>query len=118
MKAGSKPHLWNVSNVSLTYAFSENLKRDFNTNYDNTKTWTGSLNYNYTFASKGIEPFKKWKPVEKNKNFAIIKDFNLFLLPKNISFSNEYSRIFNQRQIRNNLVPDYEFQPVYLKDLI
>ncbi|MCX6197236.1 MAG: cell surface protein SprA, partial [Flavobacteriia bacterium] len=115
LKAGSKPQLWNVSNVSLTYAFSENLKRDFNTNYDNTKTWTGSLNYNYTFASKGIEPFKKWKPVEKNKNFAIIKDFNLFLLPKNISFSNEYSRIFNQRQIRNNLVPDYEFQPVYLK---
>ncbi|NBP75374.1 MAG: cell surface protein SprA, partial [Crocinitomicaceae bacterium] len=115
LKAGSKPKLWNVSNVSLTYAFSENLKRDFNTNYDNTKTWTGSLNYNYTFASKGIEPFKKWKPVEKNKNFAIIKDFNLFLLPKNISFSNEYSRIFNQRQIRNNLVPDYEFQPVYLK---
>ena len=49
LKAGSKPHLWNVSNVSLTYAFSENLKRDFNTNYDNTKTWTGSLNYNYTF---------------------------------------------------------------------
>ena len=115
LKAGGKPHLWNISNFSLTYAFSEDLKRDFNTNYDNTKTWTGSLNYNYTFSGKAIEPFKKWKPVEKNKNFAIIKDFNLFLLPKNISFSNEYSRIFNQRQIRNNLVPDYEFQPVYLK---
>ena len=115
LKAGSKPHLWNISNFSTTYAFSENLKRDFNTNYDNTKTWTGSLNYNYTFSSKGIEPFKKWKPVQKNKYLTIIKEFNLFLLPKNISFSNEYSRIFNQRQIRNNLVPDYEFAPIYLK---
>ena len=66
-KSGAKPHFWNVSNWSATYAFSENTKRDFNINYDRTKTWTGALNYNFTFPGKAFEPFKKWKPVQKSK---------------------------------------------------
>ena len=36
-------------------------------------------------------------------------------MPKNISFTNDYSRIYNERQVRNNLVPDYEFDPIFLK---
>ena len=114
-KAGAKPHFWNISNWSATYAFSENLKRDFNINYDRTKTWTGALNYNFTFPGKAIEPFKKWKPVQKSKWLQLVKDFNLFLLPKNISFTNDYSRLYNERQVRNNIVPDYKFAPVYMK---
>jgi len=115
IKAGAKPHFWRVSNWSATYAYSELLKRDFNTRYDITKTWNGSLNYNYTFAVKPWEPLKKWKPVQKNKNLQLVKDLNIFLLPKNMSFTNEFARIYNERQIRNNIVPDYEFAPVYLK---
>jgi cell surface protein SprA len=114
-KAGAKPHFWNISNWSATYAFSENLMRDFNINYDRTKTWTGALNYNFTFPGKAIEPFKKWKPIQKSKWLQIIKEMNFFLLPKNISFTNDYSRIYNERQVRNNIVPDYKFAPVYLK---
>ncbi|MFM7301535.1 MAG: cell surface protein SprA, partial [Crocinitomicaceae bacterium] len=72
-------------------------------------------NYNYTFAVKPWEPFKKWKPVQKNKNLALVKDFNLYFLPKNMTFTNEYARVYNERQIRNNIVPDYEFAPIYLK---
>ena len=36
-------------------------------------------------------------------------------MPKNISFTNDYSRIYNERQVENNLVPDYEFAPIFLK---
>ena len=36
-------------------------------------------------------------------------------MPKNISFTNDLMRSYNERQIRNNLVPDYEFAPVYVK---
>jgi cell surface protein SprA len=114
-KAGAKPHFYRISNWSASYAFSENLKRDFNINYDKTKTWTGALNYNYTFASKAYEPFKKWKPVQKSKWLQIIKETNIYLMPKNISFTNDYSRIYNERQVRNNLVPNYEFDPIFLK---
>jgi cell surface protein SprA len=114
-KAGSKNHFWRISNWAASYAYSENLQRDFNTKKDLTKTWTGALNYNYTFKGKPFQPFKKWKPVQKSKYLKLIKDFNLFFMPKNISFTNDYSRIYNERNVRNNLVPDYEFDPIFLK---
>lgn len=115
VKAGAKPHFWRISNWSSSYAYSENMRRDFNTNYDRTKTWTGGLNYNYSFTAKPIEPFKKAKFVQKSKWLALIKDMNFFLTPKNISFTNDLLRSYNERQVRNNLVPDYEFNPVYVK---
>ncbi len=114
-KAGAKAHFWRISNWSASYAYSENMRRDFNTNYDKTKTWNGGLNYNYSFAAKPLEPFKKMKFVQKSKWLALIKDFNLYLTPKNISFTNDVLRSYNERQVRNNMVPDYEFKPVYVK---
>jgi cell surface protein SprA len=114
-KAGATAHFWRLSNWSANYAFSENMRRDFNTNYDKTKTWNGGLNYNYSFAAKPFEPFKKMKFVQKSKWLALVKDFNLYLTPKNISFTNDLLRSYNERQVRNNMVPDYEFQPVYVK---
>ena len=114
-KAGTKPQFWSVSNWSATYAFAENIKRDFNIKSDMTRTWTGALNYNYTFAGKPWEPFKKWQPAQKNPWLKPLKDFNLYYLPKNIAFTNDYSRIYNERQVRNIIVPDYDFDPIYLK---
>ena len=114
-KAGSKNHFWKISNWAASYAYAENLQRDFNTKKDLTKTWTGALNYNYTFKGKPFQPFKKWKPVQKSKYLKLVKDFNLYFMPKNISFTNDYSRIYNERHIRNNLVPEYEFEPIFLK---
>ncbi|MEY4604015.1 MAG: cell surface protein SprA [Bacteroidota bacterium] len=115
LKAGAKPHFWRIANWSTNYAYSENMRRDFNTNYDRTKTWNGSLNYNYSFTAKPFEPFKNAKFAQKSKWLAIVKDMNLFFTPKNISFSNDLLRSYNERQVRNNLVPDYEFAPVYVK---
>jgi cell surface protein SprA len=113
--AGSTPHFYKISNWSANYAFAENLRKDFNTKYDRTKTWTGGLNYNYSFNTTPFEPFKKVKFMQKSKWWAIIKDMNLYLMPKNISFTNDLSRVYNERQIRNNLVPDYNFKAVYVK---
>ena len=113
--AGSTPHFWKVSNWSTSYSYAENLRKDFNTKYDRTKTWNGSLNYNYSFNAVAFEPFKKVKFMQKSKWWTIVKDINLYLTPKNIAFTNDVTRIYNERQIRNNLVPDYEFHPVYVK---
>ncbi len=115
LRLEQKRIFYRVSNWSASYAYAENLKRDFNINYDKTKTWTGALNYNYTFASKAYEPFKKWKPVQKSKWLKLVKETNIFLMPKNISFTNDFSRIYNERQVRNNLVPSYEFAPIFVE---
>lgn len=114
-KAGAKPHFYRISNWSATYAFAQVNKHDFNIKSDLTKTWTGALNYNYTFPGKAIEPFKKIKAIEKSKWLQIIRETNFFLMPKNIAFTNDYSRIYNERQVRNIIVPDFDFDPVYLK---
>lgn len=115
LKAGAKNRFWRISNWSLNYAYSEHFKRDFNTNFDETKTWSGNLNYNYSFNAKPIEPFKKVKFMKKSKWWALIRDMNFFLTPKNVSFSNDVLRTYNERQVRNNIVPDYEFDPVFIK---
>lgn len=115
LKAGATAHFWRISNWSANYAYAENLRRDFNTKSDLTKTWTAGLNYNYSFTAKAFEPFKNNEFLKKSKWFTLIKDFNLYLTPKNISFTNDILRTYNERQVRNNMVPDYEFQPVYVK---
>lgn len=114
-KAGAKPAFWRISNWSASYSYAENLKRDFNTNYDRTRNYTSALNYNYTFTGKAFEPFKKWKPVQKSKWLVLVRDFNVFLMPKNLTFTNDFLRMYNERQVRNNLVPNYQFNPVFLK---
>lgn len=115
LKAGADNHIWRISNWSANYAYSENLRRDFNTNYDRTKTWNSSLNYNYSFAAKPFTPFEEVKFMKKSKWWGIVRDFNLYYLPKNIAFTNSVLRTYNERQVRNNIVPDYEFAPVYIK---
>ena len=114
--AGAKPHFYDISNWTASYAYNENLHRDFNTNYDRTKIWRGGLNYAYTLTPKAIEPFKKIKFMQKSKWWSIVRDANIFLAPKNLTFTNDVVRSYNERQIRNNLVPDYIFNPVYVKN--
>lgn len=121
LKAGAENHFWRISNWAYSYAYSEDLRRDFNTNYDRTKRWTSSLNYNYSFKAKPVMPFKKVKFMQKSKWWAIVRDMNFYLTPKNVSFGTDVMRNYNERQVRNNLIPagsnpdDFQIAPVYLK---
>lgn len=118
IKPGAAPAFWRIANWSASYAYSEDLKRNFNIKYDRTRLWTGNLNYNYSFQAKPWEPFKnvfKKEKLKKSPWLAIVRDFNLNYLPKNVGFSNDLLRSYNERQVKNNIVPDYEFQPVYIK---
>ena len=110
-----KPNMFRISNFTLGYSYSENYRRDFNTEYDRTKSWKTDLMYTYTFDVKPIEPFKKVEFMQKSKWWGIIRDMNLSLSPKTISFSNDVLRNYNERQVRNNLAPDFPFDPVYIK---
>lgn len=112
---GAKPAFWRIANWSASYGYSEDFHREFNINYDRTKIWTGNLNYNYSFNAKPWEPFKDVKLFKKSKWWNILKEINLYYLPKNFSFSNDVMRSYNERQVRNNQIPEYEFQPVYVK---
>lgn len=114
--AGKEAHFYDISNWTASYGYTENLHRDFNTNYDRTKTWKAGLNYAYSFTAKPYEPFKKVEFMQKSKWWGLIRDMNLSLLPKNVAFSNDMIRNYNERQIRNNLDQTFVFTPVYVKN--
>lgn len=114
--AGKTAHFFDFANWTGNYGYSETTHRDFNTKYDRTKIWKGGVAYAYTFTTPSIEPFKKIKFLQKSKWLAFIRETNFNPTPKNISLNNDMTRNYNERQIKNNLVPTYEFKPVYVKN--
>lgn len=62
-KLGPMP--WSPGNFSLTYAYSDQFKRDINTEYDFFRSWRGGLSYNWNINSPNIRPFAKLKLMQK-----------------------------------------------------
>ncbi|MDX1444764.1 cell surface protein SprA [Lishizhenia sp.] len=115
-KPGKDVHLWDIENFSLSYAQSEQLLRDFNTEYDRTNIYRGGLNYTYSGTPLLIEPLKNVSFLNKSDWLRIIRDAHFYLGPKSIGFQNDLMRSYNERKIRNNLGTTFEFQPIYLKN--
>lgn len=97
-----KPHFWDVENLSFTYAYNEIYHRDVNVEYNMNKTYRGSVVYTYNKNSKPWEPFSKVKFLSKSKWLTLVKDFNLFLAPKVVSFRNDINRSYIENIIRAN----------------
>jgi len=103
-----KPHLWDIENVSVSFAYSDMFHRDYNVERYLDKNVRASAGYNYTFDAKAIEPFKNTKFLSKKKYLKLIKDFNISLLPKSISVNSNVLRAYNEQLIRP-LVDDPSF---------
>lgn len=115
--SGKEVHFWDIENWTGTYSYTELYRRDMNTEYDRTRTWRGSLSYIYSKKPIVWEPFKKMKAFKKSKWLRLVKDFNVNLGPKSFSFTNDVTRMYNQRQNRNiadTLAP--VFDPTVLKN--
>lgn len=102
MNPQSKPKFYDISNFSTTVGYAEDFRRDFNIEYNTTKTYRGGFNYNYGLTPKNYQPFAKMKPFRTSKNLKFIRDFNFYLMPRQISFQTEMNRMYNETKIRNN----------------
>ena len=85
--------------------------RDINTEFDNQKTYRGGFGYSYGFKPKNIKPFKSIK----KKAFTIVKDFNFYLLPKQITFQTDMDRMYSERKARNNTGFSFPLNTYYQK---
>ncbi len=94
-----KVQFYDPSNISATYSFNETSKHDVNTDHATDKSYRGILAYNYSTRPKAVEPFKN---SVKSKSLALIKDFNFYYLPSQISYRWEFSRQYRESQLRNN----------------
>lgn len=99
-KTKGKPMIYDLANWSVSYGYNETYQRDVNTIFNTNKLYTGAINYNYNATPKIVEPFKKVKLFNK-KAFQIIKDFNFYYLPSQLSFRTNVNRQYGETQLRN-----------------
>ena len=95
----SKTRLWDIENLSATYAFNEFNHRDFINENNIQKTYRAGLQYNYSNQAKSITPFEK---LIKSKSLALVRDFNFSLFPSILNFNIDVNRLYSENTLRNN----------------
>ncbi len=113
-KENAKTHIYDIENISLTYAYSTVKHTNVNTASNVMKSYRGSLSYNYNPKGGLVEPFKNSKKL-KNKYLKLIKDFNFSFLPSNLSFRTDLDRRFIRTQLRNSDLTTTGIKPTYEK---
>lgn len=117
-RGAGKPQLWDISNFSFTYSYSQTYRRNPNIESETLNLHRGTLSYNYSAQPKYITPFKKLiknkpptppkkgeKPKEPlikdvEKTFALIRDFNFNLVPTSVTFNSNLNRRFGETKYR------------------
>ncbi|WP_246223736.1 cell surface protein SprA [Fulvivirga kasyanovii] len=110
VKPDAKKHIYDVENLSFTYAYSEMVRTNFNLQQQLQENHNAAVAYNYSPQVLPWEPFKNIKFL-KSPFLQLIKDFNFTPVPTNISVRGELRREFRKTVYRNN--PD-----VYNSDLV
>jgi len=94
-RKGAKPMPWDISNFSTTFAFTQTFRRNINIETNMVKQYRGNLTYQYSIPKPfTLKPFSKVK-LFQNKWFALIKDFNLQLMPNSFGAGVDVTRSFS-----------------------
>ncbi|MBR6843868.1 MAG: cell surface protein SprA [Bacteroidales bacterium] len=113
-KKALKPHFYDLENFSFSYAYSRERLSDDETEHQNKDQHRGGFTYSYAMQPKPVTPFNKVK-LFQNKNWKILKEFNFFYQPKNISFSTEVYRDYEETLLRNKSAALVIIKPTYFK---
>lgn len=100
----SKPKVYDVENLALSYAYSEKLHTDIITDHDLTKIYTGGLAYTYNATPKNYAPFEQSAKFQ-NPYLRPIKELNATLLPSRLAFRADLDRRYNELQYQRRLTP-------------
>jgi cell surface protein SprA len=112
-----KSSLIDISNLTLTYSYTENEGRDVKTVRDVEKNYRGLVNYTYNGRPKLYEPFKK-NGFLKSKYLRLLKDFNFYLMPSQLSIRSDISRRYHEIVGRNLDNPQLKIEPTYDKEFL
>jgi len=94
-----KAQIWDIENFNVSYAYTKLAHRDFINENNSQETYRGSLAYNYSGQPKTVEPFAK---IIKSNTLALLKDFNLNLVPNALNFRIDLDRYYSENTLRNN----------------
>ncbi|MDR2066193.1 MAG: cell surface protein SprA [Prevotellaceae bacterium] len=104
--------VFDISNLSLSYAYTQQLKRNPRLVGNLQETYNALLSYAYNVQPKYWQPFKKLKP----KSLAFFRDLGINPYPNQFSFTSEINRYYNEITTRNISMPEIEIPSTYSKD--
>ena len=113
VKPGAKSHFYDIENFSFTYAFNDTRRTNILIDEYTQIRYKGGLAYAFSSQPKAFEPFKKWK--NQSPFLALIKEFNLTLMPTSIAFRTDVDRSFTKTQLRNSDLTIAGVEPLFEK---
>lgn len=93
-----KAKIYSISNFNGSYSYQSNYRRNQQIEEYFINTTQATLGYAYNNNTKFIMPFKKLR----NKNLAIIRDFNFNFIPSAFNTQMQVNRLYSEMQMRNN----------------
>ena len=116
-RSANKKNPLSISNFSTSLGYNEVFSRNVSTEFDIRKGYNGSFLYNYNNRPKPYEPFKRTKnKLLRRRSMRIVRDFNVYYLPKMLSFRNDMNKQFQAIQYRNIEQPDAIIPASFKKD--
>ena len=104
--------VFDIANLSLSYAYTQQFKRNARLAGDMQETYMGLLSYVYNVQPKYWQPFKKLKP----KSLSFFRDLGINPYPNQFSFTTEINRYYHELETRNISTPDLAIPATYSKD--
>ena len=105
-----KPHIYDIENFDVSFAYSNIKHRNIDFEYDDQKELRGGFGYSYNGRPKNFVPLKKVNGLN-SKHLALIKEFNIYLLPKTIIFRTDMNRQIHQILYRDKSFGDVIIYP-------
>lgn len=109
------PRVYDPSNFSLDYAYTEQRARNVKTMYRREYTHRGGIAYVYNAPVKSVEPFRRISWLRSNY-LALIRDFNFSPWPRQLTFRTEMNRRYSEQQLRNLKSSRLRILPTYAKN--
>ncbi|TSA27200.1 MAG: cell surface protein SprA, partial [Bacteroidetes bacterium] len=106
---------YDIENFNVSYAYSETFHHSPDIEYELKKRYSGGIGYNFSISPQPFKPFDKSKFFSRYKSLQLIKDFNIYYIPKNFSFRTDMTREYDQRKFRNKSRAIVPMETFYIK---
>ena len=97
-KPGKKPMPWDVSNLTLTYAYTQTTRNDPLIKEYDEQVHQGELDYNFSLSPKYVKPFSKL--IKKDKYLKFLTEFNFNPIPNTLGFTTYVDRFKSKTEYR------------------
>lgn len=97
---GGKSHIYDISNFTMSYAYTEVYRHNVNIEYSSAKNHRGGITWAYQPNMKPWKPFEK-KKWAKGKWMTLAREFQLTPLPASVGVTMDLNRTYSEVKSRN-----------------